>query len=680
MPAALTTCCRVDELSSAPSSRDPADRLDGWKQIADYLGVGKTTAQRWERDEGLPIHRHSHAKKDSVFAYKSELDQWRASRGQAPAARDANRPPASAPSPYRASGFGLAVVMLAATLSGVILWTLFGSKDSLPAGQVLPRPLASGVEAEVSPSLSPDGSQVVYARLEKGGSVLFVKPVDGGIARPLEIAVRGGMSYAGYPAWSPRGDVIAFLIREGENLFGLFVVSAAGGAAQRLAQISGVGICWPRSGDRIAFADRAAPGEPLSIFSMPIGGGARRRLTTPPPASFGDTFCAFSPDERRLAIVRHMTRHEGNVHVVPLDAAGNTDEQLTDSINGIAGIAWSPDSRWIVAGASQGLWRMAPAAGRKPLLVAGFEGGAAYPAFSQPANRRDTRLVYQSHYRDVNVWRWTADAAPDSIRRITESTWWDDLPSLSPVGNALAFLSNQSGSTQIWVSERDGTNARQLTFGPGHLVLSPQWSPDGRQIAFSSAVGGNRDIYGVRADGTSPTRLTFDAADDGNPSWSRDGRWIYFRSDRQGQAQIWKMPASGGEAVRMTDGEGVQARESSDGKYLYFVRNIPTAGLWKVPAEGGPETLVIPGVRESYWGVTDRGVVYIPSEAGLPDGTFEIRFFDMAAGTSSVIVRPRASLMPLTPGFSVSPDGRSIYWTQVDDDRDDVMLIAPWHP
>src|SRR6267378_5039745 len=60
----------------------PRDRLDSWKEIAAYLGRGITTAQRWEQDEALPVKRLPHAKKGSVFAFKSELDAWRAARAQ----------------------------------------------------------------------------------------------------------------------------------------------------------------------------------------------------------------------------------------------------------------------------------------------------------------------------------------------------------------------------------------------------------------------------------------------------------------------------------------------------------------------------------------------------------------------------------------------------------------------
>ncbi len=57
-----------------------AERLDSWKEIAAYLRRGARTVQRWEREEGLPVHRLQHDKLGSVYAYKSELDAWWRSR------------------------------------------------------------------------------------------------------------------------------------------------------------------------------------------------------------------------------------------------------------------------------------------------------------------------------------------------------------------------------------------------------------------------------------------------------------------------------------------------------------------------------------------------------------------------------------------------------------------------
>lgn len=63
-----------------PGATSGPDRLDSWKEIAAYLKRGVTTVQRWERTEGLPVHRLPHARAGSVYAFRSELDSWWAER------------------------------------------------------------------------------------------------------------------------------------------------------------------------------------------------------------------------------------------------------------------------------------------------------------------------------------------------------------------------------------------------------------------------------------------------------------------------------------------------------------------------------------------------------------------------------------------------------------------------
>ena len=60
----------------------PDQRLDSWKEISAYLKRTVRTVQRWERTQGLPVHRIAHDKRSTVFAYRSELDQWWAGRQQ----------------------------------------------------------------------------------------------------------------------------------------------------------------------------------------------------------------------------------------------------------------------------------------------------------------------------------------------------------------------------------------------------------------------------------------------------------------------------------------------------------------------------------------------------------------------------------------------------------------------
>src|SRR6202453_113560 len=66
--------------TSPPNGSPPEVRLDSWKEIAAYLGRDVTTVQRWEKRESMPVHRHLHDKRGSVYALAPELDAWLQSR------------------------------------------------------------------------------------------------------------------------------------------------------------------------------------------------------------------------------------------------------------------------------------------------------------------------------------------------------------------------------------------------------------------------------------------------------------------------------------------------------------------------------------------------------------------------------------------------------------------------
>src|SRR5439155_4302244 len=160
--------------SDPPSVQTPADddrgiRLESWKEIADYLRRGVTTVQRWEHEEALPVHRHDHAKKGSVYSYTRELDEWRARRERtSPAAPD---PTPSADAEGLTDVYRLGAHRLATTAAGILaltvavvigLWLWPWHRVRADAPRMRVRPLANEPEVEKNASLSPDGRFVVY--------------------------------------------------------------------------------------------------------------------------------------------------------------------------------------------------------------------------------------------------------------------------------------------------------------------------------------------------------------------------------------------------------------------------------------------------------------------------------------------------------------------------------------
>jgi TolB-like protein len=110
------------------------DRLDSWKEIAAYLGREVRTVQGWEKNEGLPIHRHQHARQGSVYALRSELDAWRDARKlveEAPAAESpieesnaTDVEPEAGSRAWRPWIVGLAILVLV-IVSGFLGWKIW---------------------------------------------------------------------------------------------------------------------------------------------------------------------------------------------------------------------------------------------------------------------------------------------------------------------------------------------------------------------------------------------------------------------------------------------------------------------------------------------------------------------------------------------------------------------------
>ena len=111
-------------------------------------------------------------------------------------------------------------------------------------------------------------------------------------------------------------------------------------------------------------------------------------------------------------------------------------------------------------------------------------------------------------------------------------------PTLSPDGRRVAYLSNASGSPQIWVRNVAGGEARQVTNLPDP-VSSVYWSPTAESLAYTVAPGGglNTQIWIVNVDGTSPKRLTPGGKENSALyGWTRDGKRLMADSNKDNPA------------------------------------------------------------------------------------------------------------------------------------------------
>ncbi len=597
------------------------------------------------------------------------------------ARRDSGSQPAAALSPIARQKWlwpALALLVIVGVVSA-IAWR--NQSAPPPPMKILPVTTTPGSESQ--PSFSPDGNQVAYSWSGEAGENwdIYVKVVDAGT--PLRLTTNPALDIS--PAWSPDGRYIAFLRqsdRESDSAF--LMIPALGGLERKLSNASphrtGLNtpyIAWSPDGRKLALADRNSGDEPMAIFLFDMETGQRKRLTEPAPKTYGDSGPVFSPDGSSVLFVRSGSMTVQDLFIVP--SAGGDPRRVTTEGKRIFGATWSPRDDTIILSSTRvpnsRLWRLSPKGGPMQRI----EGGSDNPSFIS-ISRQGSRLAYTRSIVDTNIWEYPLPprpGVPTVPRRLISSTRLELAPQISPDNRRIVFASNRSGYVELWICDRQGANAAQLTSFNGPPTGSPRWSPDGTMIAFDSRPDGNPDIYLVSSQGGTPSRLTSEPSDETVPNWSRDGKQVYFSSNRTGVSQIWKMPVAGGDAVQVTRGGGFFGIESVDGKWLYYSKSPNEPGLWRMPLSGGKEEPLLPEFRAgfwSYWVVVSQGLYYLDRQEVEGVGVkYYLRSLEFRSS------RDREVLMfdrrPFNAGLAISPDGGSVLYNQVDQSDSDIMMV-----
>ncbi len=553
------------------------------------------------------------------------------------------------------------------------------------------------------PAFSPDGEKVAFSWVGpprqdgRPAMNIYVKSILNGET----VQVTSGPTEDRYPAWSPDGSQLAFHRTTSTGFLEMVVafpgvvrVPPGGDAERKIADV-GVGFAWSPDGNEIAYVAPYAPVGNGGILVRSLKTGELRQLTSPQP--HGERWVAWSPDGTQLAFTRNMAPAR-ELFVVPRQ--GGEARRLTFDGQVTGGIAWTPDSRELVFDSSRkagsNLWRIR-AAGGTPEPVGSMASHPTFPFVSLRGNR----LVYSDSFVDSNIWQYElagpsngSNPSPQLPKCLLCSSVEDDSPRFSPDGRKLVFVSWRTGAEELWTANSDGTAPKQLTFLEGRTG-SPRWSPDGRWVAFDSRAGGSSDVYVISAAGGTPRLLTPEPSLEIEPSWSHDGRWIYFLSDRGGQSHIWKVPFAGGPARQVTQGDGGESLESADGKRLYYFRREHGEGIWSIlldkgvpeagskesgskesgSKESGLEEAVseLIGVRRTRaWTVRAEGIYFYQEIDARP----HVRFFDFATRQISTVLTPARATPSNYPGLDISPDGRRLLYTQIDNRVDGLMLIG----
>ena len=584
------------------------------------------------------------------------------------------QPRASRRSP---AGYVWLPAMLLAFIGGGVVWTLFtgGPPSPSPSPAV---PFTTYPGHELYPALSPDGRHVAFVWGGAEGTNWDVYVRQAGAETPLRLTRDPGDDLR--PVWSPDGTQVAFQ-RYTDDTCDVLVVPALSGPVRRVASCFAFTaperafvaprIAWSPDAQWLAMTARRSDQERPGIYLFSPETQAMRKLTTPTDRDWADVDPAFSPDGTDLAFGRYG--QDGSMDLYVVSVADGRERRLTTDHRSLLGHSWTPDGRHLVFSSDRGgtfaLWTV-PASGGSPAWIPASGAQLKRPTLAEEGRR----LIYEDWRYDTNIWRLalagdTAQAAP-----VIASTRWDVHPAYAPEGTQIAFVSDRSGSYEVWLADADGANPWRLTALEDAVVGIPRWSPDGRYLVFDVRTQGRAALYRVEAAGGTPRRLTPDASDNAVASWSPDGAWLYFASNRSGTWQIWKMPPDGGAAAQVTGGGGYAPQASPDGQFVYYAK-MQTGGLWRVPVDGGAEEQVLDTLSWGDWGhwaLTDGGVYFVRRE-GMNQAV--LAFFDEATTVvKDVAVLDRAPL-PHQPGLALSPDGRWLLYVQLDRTESDLMLL-----
>ena len=673
--------------ATPPSARSPEDRLDSWKEIAAYLNRDVTTVQRWEKREGMPIHRHLHARMGSVYASRAELDTWARTRNPPAAQEDGNdapspNPPAPPPRsalfasltrwrfilPLAAAGAALAI--------GAALW--FQSTEYFwrsPIADARFQTVTDFDGVEQAAAVSRDGHFVAFLSDRDGHMDVWVTQVGSGQFHNL---TRGSAPELVNPSvrtlgFSPDASLVTFWFRKGTSSsdISIWAVPTLGG--QPRPYLEGVAECdWSRDGSRLAY-HTPGPGDPLFVSD-----GSRRSEGRPiftAPTGLHSHFPLWAPDAAFIYLVQGSLPDKLDIWRIPPN--GGSTERITSHVGRVSHPVLL-DRRTLMYLASapdgSGPWLYSVDVERRipHRLTSGLD---RYMSLAATADGR--RLVVTRASPKRTLWRLTINGSPgeeSAAARIPLTTNNGFSPRLGP--DYLLYVSTTGASESIW-KRANGTATELWSSQGGRVFGGPAISPDGHHVAFSVRQHGQTLLYVMQADGTN-ARIVADSLDlQGAPAWAPDGRSITSAADDHGIPHLFRVPVDGRRPTAFVQEYSVDPAWAPDGRFVvYSGPDIGTTFSAKaVTAEATahplPALTLTRGARHLTFLPGGRALAFLRGEIQHKN----LWLVDLETGSER-------QLTSLAPGFDIrdfdiSPDGREVVLERVQERSDVVLMDLP---
>jgi len=276
-------------------------RLETWKEIAEYLRREVRTVQRWEREQGLPVRRHAHQKRSSVYAFSRELDEWRITRSpklDQPQSRWSRRAVLLTAA--------ASIVLAAILLTGWRAWSRFRASSTFQKTEI--RPLIVPGNA-LAAAISPDDRYLAYSLSGTGGQSAWLRDLASGANTQIGVPAEGGYRDLKF---SPDGEFLRFFQAEG-----LYQTQIRGGPVSKIAQGTPGYLGLSPDGKRLALRRRVDDTTHLLVTNLD-GSGERSIAVRKVPGSI--QYLSWSPDGKRIAFVAGASAFAGtNATLVVVD-------------------------------------------------------------------------------------------------------------------------------------------------------------------------------------------------------------------------------------------------------------------------------------------------------------------------------------------------------------------------
>jgi Tol biopolymer transport system component len=347
--------------------------------------------------------------------------------------------------------------------------------------------------SELFPSPSPDGKQVVFKWLNnKGSSNLYIKDRNNPQLAPKQLTF--GDAYVGHSVWSNDGQYLYFSRKDKSNdycqVIQLKVLTHQEKPIVDCPTKGGYYYLDISPDDKtLAFHGYHEPADDSGIYFIDLTSGTSKaiRFSCDNKCDYKERDFAFSPDGKSIAVTRRINRFNENIFLVNL--ISKEAEQLTKGEEDIVGLTWHPSGDKLVYGAQRADIRRGYVVDIKSKKTSAFQlEGFSYPAFA----KNSKELFYQQRYEKYYLASLPlGNDVASSPFPVIESEFSHQYPHYSEESDHIAYVSNESGFYELWISDKQGLNRKQLTFLK-QTIRYPRWSHSGDKIAFLAPVDADK--------------------------------------------------------------------------------------------------------------------------------------------------------------------------------------------